>query len=88
MENNIRIYTTIFFDETDIFPGDFIKHCNNNANEDHNITIDVKNNMKRMLMEQGLYAQVVMLRQKDLKITEANKNKNEAKFKFQGLSAR
>ena len=39
-------------------------------------------------MEQGLYAQVVMLRQKDLNITEENKNKNEDKFKFQGHSAR
>ena len=29
-----------------------------------------------------------MLRQKDLKITEANTNKNEAKLKFQGQSAR
>ena len=35
-------------------------------------------------MEQGLYAQVVMICRKDLKITEENKNKNEAKFKFQG----
>ena len=41
-----------------------------------------------METEQGLYAQVVMLRRKDLKTTEANKNKNEAKFKFQGQSAR
>ena len=39
-------------------------------------------------MEQGLYAQVVMLRRKDLKIIEANENINEAKFKFQGQSAR
>ena len=38
--------------------------------------------------KQGLYAQVVMLRQKNLKSTEGNKNKNEAKFKFQGQSAR
>ena len=29
-----------------------------------------------------------MLCQNDLKITEANKNKNDAKFKFQGRSAR
>ena len=29
-----------------------------------------------------------MLRRKDFKITEANKNKNEAKFKFPGQSAR
>ena len=41
-----------------------------------------------MAMEQGLYAQVVKLRQKYLKFISAKKNKNEAKFKFQGLSAR
>ena len=35
-------------------------------------------------MEQGLYEQVVNLSQKDLKFITANKNKNEAKFKFQG----
>ena len=45
-----------FFDETDIFPDDFIKHCKNNANESHNIPLEVKNNIKRMLMEQGLYS--------------------------------
>ena len=39
-------------------------------------------------MEQGLQAQVVMLSQKDLKFIAANKNKNEAKFKFQGQSVR
>ena len=38
-------------------------------------------------MEQGLYAQVVMICRRDLKITEENKNKNEATFKFQGQSA-
>ena len=31
---------------------------------------------------------MVKLRQKDLKFIETNNNKNEAKFKFQGLSAR
>ena len=39
-------------------------------------------------MEQVLYAQVFIIRQKYLNITEENKNKNEAKFKFQGQSAR
>ena len=39
-------------------------------------------------MEQGLYAQVVKLRRKDLKFAAANKNKNEAKFKFRGQSSR
>ena len=41
-----------------------------------------------MAMEQGLYAQVVKIRQKDLKFISANTNKNETKFKFQGLSVR
>ena len=39
-------------------------------------------------MEQGLYAQVIMLRRKYLKFVVTDKNKNEAKFKFQGQSAR
>ena len=39
-------------------------------------------------MEKGLYAQVVIFCQKALKITEANENKKEAKFKFQDQSAR
>ena len=41
-----------------------------------------------MSTELRLYTQVLMLRQKDFKCTEADKNKNEAKFKFQGQSAR
>ena len=50
--------------------------------------LDVKNNIKQMATEQGLYEQVVKLRQKDLKFIAANKNKNEAKVKFQGQFAR
>ena len=34
-------------------------------------------------MEQGLYAQVVKLRRKDLKFVATDKKKNEAKSKFQ-----
>ena len=41
-----------------------------------------------MATEQGLYAQVIMLRRKYLKFVAADKNKNEAKFKLQGQSAR
>ena len=41
-----------------------------------------------MAMEQSLYAQVVKLRHKDLKFVATYKKKNEAKFKFQGQSAR
>ena len=44
--------------------------------------------MKRMTMEQVLYAQVFKIIRKDFKFTAANKNKNEAKFKFKGKSAR
>ena len=40
-----------------------------------------------MAMEQVLYAQVVMICRTDLKITEANKDKNEDKFKFRIQSA-
>ena len=57
------------FDETGIFSDESFRHCNNNVNEAHSISIDVKNNIKRMSMGQGLYAQVVMLPQKDLKTT-------------------
>ena len=38
-------------------------------------------------MQQGLYKQVIKLLQKYLKFIAANRNKNEAKFKFQGQSA-
>ena len=41
-----------------------------------------------MVMKRGLYAQVVKLRQKYLKFTAANKNRNEAKFKSRGQYAR
>ena len=41
-----------------------------------------------MAMEQGLYAQVIMLRRGYLKFSATDKIKNEAKFKFQGQSAR
>ena len=40
---------------------DFIKECMHNSNEENDIPREVKNNIKRMTMEQGLYAQVVKL---------------------------
>ena len=39
-------------------------------------------------MKQSLYAQVDKVRRKDLLFVAADKNKTEAKFKFQGQSAR
>ena len=41
-----------------------------------------------MAMEQSLYAQVIKIRRKDLKFVATDKNKSEAKFKFQVISAR
>ena len=41
-----------------------------------------------MATEQGLYSKVIKLRRKDLKFTAENKNKSEAKLKFQCQSAR
>ena len=70
------------------FSDDFIKECRNNSNEARGIPREVKNNIKRMEMEQGLYAQVIMLHRKSLKLVATDKIKNEAKFKFQGKSAR
>ena len=59
-----------------------------NSNEPRFISGDIKNNIKRMAMEQSLYAQVVKLRRKELLFVAAHKDKTEAKFKFQGQSAR
>ena len=65
-----------------------MKQCKDNTNKAQFLPIEVQNNIKRMETEQGLYAQVVKIRRKDLKYTAYNTNKNEAKFKFQGQSAR
>ena len=65
-----------------------MQQCKDNVNEAQVIPLDMKNNMKRVAMEQSLKAQVAKLRRKGLKFVAADKNKNEAKFKFQGLSAK
>ena len=52
-----------------------MKQCKDNGNEDQFIPLGVKINIKLMAMEQGLYAQVVMLLRKDLEFIAANKNK-------------
>ena len=36
-------------------PDDFIRECKNNSNEAQFISVDVKNNIKQMSMEQSLY---------------------------------
>ena len=86
MEDNLRSYRTTFFEKSDIFPDGLEKM--DNANEAINIPIEVKNNIKRMVKEQVLYAQVVKLRRNYLKFTASNKNKSDAKSKFQVQSAR
>ena len=57
-------------------------------NEDFDIPCDVKDNIKQMEMEQGWYAQVIMVPQEDLKFVATDKFNNKGKFKFQGQSAR
>ena len=47
---------------SNILPDDFIKECKNNSNKAQLLPREVKNNIKRMTMEQGLYAQVIMVR--------------------------
>ena len=98
-ENRTKVNTTkwrplyevideAYFKGSKILSDDLIKECKDNSNEARDIPRDVKNYIKQMTMEQGLYAQVIMLRRKDLKFVAKDKIKNEAKFKFQGQSAR
>ena len=77
-----------YIEVTKIFPENFIRYCKNNSNEPQFISSDVKNNIKRMAMEQSFSAKVFKLCSKDLKFVATDKNKNEAKFNFQGQSAR
>ena len=57
-----------------------MKKCKDNANYAQFIPVEIKNNINQTATGKGLYAQVIMLRQKDLKFVAADKNKNEAKF--------
>ena len=85
------IYEVIYeayIKDSKIFSYDFIKECTDNSNKAHDITHEVKNNIKRMAMEQVLYEKVIMLRRKDFNFFATDKNKNEAKFKLQGQPAR
>ena len=77
-----------YIKNSNIFPDDFIIKCTQFPNEPQNIYVVVKNNIKRMAMEKGLYAQVIKFRLKDFLFYASDKNKNGSKFKFQGQSAR
>ena len=83
-----EVIDTDYIENSNIFSIAFIKQCKLCPNEPQFILQDVKNNIKRMEMEQSLYAQIIMFRRKDLKFDAAEKNKNTSKFKFQGQSAR
>ena len=76
-----------YIKDSNIFPNDLSENVKKLKRTTISI-ICVKNNIKRLAMEQGLYAQVVKLRRKDLLFDAADKNKTESKFKFQGQSAR
>ena len=60
-----------------------MQQCKDNANVAQFIPLDMKNNIYQMATEQGLYAQVIMLRLQDLKCFATDKNKNEATFNLQ-----
>ena len=77
-----EVIDTDYNQNSNIFPTDFIAKCKLYPNEPQFITQDVKNNIKRMAIEQSLYAQVIKFRRNDLKFDAADKNKNSSKFKF------
>ena len=86
MEDNIWSYRRGLFWRIWYFSRWFYKKIKDNANESQWVPLEVKNYIKLMATEQGLYAQVVMLCWKGFKCIAAYKNKNEAKFKLQGQS--
>ena len=68
--------------QSNIFPDDFIRECKNNSNEPQFISNEVKNNIKRMAMEQSLYAQAFKLRSKDLQFVVADFKKMKLNLSF------
>ena len=73
----MRLYMKIISKNSNIFPDDFITKCKQFPDEPQNISSDVKNNIKRMAMDQSLYAQVIRFWQKDLKFYATDENENE-----------
>ena len=63
IENNIWSYWC-FFLETNIVPQYLLELCKNNPNQPQFLPSEVKLVLKIMAIEQVLYAQVVMIRQK------------------------
>ena len=50
-----------YFSATELFPTKVLDQCRNNPNEPQNIRNEIKVSLKKMDMQQGLYAQVVMI---------------------------
>ena len=69
------IYEAYFID-SNMFSDDFMKKCKDIANGAQFIPLEMKNNIKRMAMEQRLYTQVIIIRRKYLKFVAEDKNKN------------
>ena len=65
LDTNIRSYWSFVFLATNIFPTEFLDQCKNNPNSPQNIPSEVKVALKIMSMEQGVYAQVVMICRKE-----------------------
>ena len=57
-----------YFIDSKTFTDDFMQKCKDNVNGAQFIPLEMKNNIKIISMEQGLYAQVIMLRQKRFEI--------------------
>ena len=65
METNIWSYSCSIFEETTIFPQEFLDQCKNNPNEPQLPPSEFKVVLKIMLMGQGLYTQAVMILRKN-----------------------
>ena len=53
-----------YFEETKLFPT-ILNQCGNNPNEPQSIWNEIKAALKKVATEQGLYAEVVMIRQRE-----------------------
>ena len=65
----ISIYEVIhndYFKAVKLFPSEFLNQCKNISNEPQNILNEVKADLKKMALENGLYAQVVMISRRGL----------------------
>ena len=73
MEINIWSIENSYYEETKLFPTTFLNQCRNNPNEPQNIPNEIKADLFLMAMEQGLYVQVVMIRQRESDDKSKNK---------------